>query len=164
MVAPFGKQKVLNCLRVDKSSWALTSEYACIYSLFSSVGWLAISSSWCLDFPIIMGYKPELWVEINPFSSQLLHLGIFCHSNRYKSRTLSHLSKQEPYCQKDKFFISQNLIQLWFLGNSLQVSKLNQNHSCSYLWALHHITKLTTGFPSSWTLCYTETAPVLFCS
>jgi hypothetical protein len=60
------------------------SMHACIYSFLCLLLWLDVSGLCCLTFPKIMDCNLELLVKTTPFSSELLVLGVYCHSDRMK--------------------------------------------------------------------------------
>lgn len=69
----FPMQRILDCINVEKGSWGLacTHPFTTLF-LTEDITWEAASSSWGLDFPIIIVCSLELWPRISPFSFKLL--------------------------------------------------------------------------------------------
>lgn len=98
-VAPFPMHRALNCVRVEKPSWAQASRKARIH--FSLCSWLWVGSS-CLDFPKVMDNDLKLWAKTIPFSLKLLSVWVFYHSK--SSETCSQCGANHKVCCHDESF------------------------------------------------------------
>jgi len=85
---PFSSQEVLNCIRVEKSSWVQASEQCMHFSLLLTVAitnfrFLSLKQLPCYDRPQtgIAGWGPS------PLLPHLAFLRVFYHSNRNEIRT-----------------------------------------------------------------------------
>lgn len=114
-VAPFPRQGVLICLRVEKSNWdkQTSMNSSMNFSLLSSAIWLAVWSSYP-GFPIEMDYNLDYKMS-NSFSSKLLFVRIFYHSLRSETRTPGNYLKA-PKTQNTEInytLIQCNVIYRW---------------------------------------------------
>lgn len=90
-VAPLPSRGILNCVRVENSSWEQASQWhMCTHLpllLTVSAVWPAVSSLWCLGILPALDWNLELSAKTKLCPPKRLVLRLPYHSNRKESRT-----------------------------------------------------------------------------
>lgn len=101
--ATYSRQRTLNCIRMEKSNWVQAREHSCFYFSVHDCGCdVTVSVISDCDFPDGKYYcHLKVWAKISYFSSKLLLVEVFYHSDRNKTRKILGIEFKVPFLHSE---------------------------------------------------------------